>query len=465
MADGSDLPERLRPYADRLEPYRTALPPYEWVALTAWLSTFYPFQLSWMLDSNPMAIANKARQIGFSHTTAAVGVLWGAFHAELTTIISIGESESKEVLEKSKRHVVILGQLGSKIAKTKASSAQELKFVSGGRILALPSSGGRGFTGNVFLDEFAYQQHAKDVWDSASSVTLLNGKLRVASTPNGIGNDFHELWELAQNPKSGWTTHETKVADAIAQGYPLDIQRCWERAKGDPRVFDQLFNCSFLDGMMQYIPTENIAACSTNEAPPIEGEHYAGLDIGREADLTVLVVVRLFKGVRYVVHVESMKRTDSDGLEEMVARAFDTYKIRRLCVDATGMGAFPAERLKKRHSERTDTKWRRPRVEPINFTLDVKEDLATGLYSAMTSQKNGGVRIPKTDAAIPNCAPGTADALRKDIASIRRIVTTAGNVRYDAARTSAGHADRAWSLMLALHACSSVNAMREALRA
>jgi hypothetical protein len=34
-------------------------------------------------------------------------------------------------------------------------------------------------------------------------------------------------------------------------------------------------------------------------------------------------------------------------------------------------------------------------------------------------------------------------------------VTSAGNVRYDAARTDEGHADSAWALGLALHAANA----------
>jgi hypothetical protein len=49
--------------------------------------------------------------------------------------------------------------------------------------------------------------------------------------------------------------------------------------------------------------------------------------------------------------------------------------------------------------------------------------------------------------------PRAAERLREDICAIRREITTAGNVRYDAPHTDEGHADAAWALALALHAC------------
>jgi phage FluMu gp28-like protein len=46
-----------------------------------------------------------------------------------------------------------------------------------------------------------------------------------------------------------------------------------------------------------------------------------------------------------------------------------------------------------------------------------------------------------------------ADAeIREDLHKVRRTVTTSGNVRLDAARDDAGHADRFWALALAHHA-------------
>jgi phage FluMu gp28-like protein len=90
-------------------------------------------------------------------------------------------------------------------------------------------------------------------------------------------------------------------------------------------------------------------------------------------------------------------------------------------------------------------------VEQVTFTPSIKESLATGLYAAFTG---GTVRLPSS-----------ADALRKDVASIKRIVTSAGNIQYTAPRTQDGHADSAWALSLALHACTGVNPMVAALRA
>lgn len=442
----------------RLERYRIALPAAEYQALECWVSTFWSFQKPWLLESAAMAECLKSRQIGMSHTTSGKGVLWGAFHGELTTFISVGQLESEEVLDKAKKHAAVLVGLGSKMARPVSTNTTEIRFASGGRILALPSSGGRGFTGNVFLDEYAYQEHASAVWDAAAAVTLLGGKLRVASTPNGVGNEFHKLWTKASQ---GWAKHEIPIQRAIDDGYPVDLKKCWALAKNDPRLFDQLFNCKFLDGAQQYIPTDLITAASVADLYTYEGEYYGGLDIGRTVDRTVLIVVRkIADGTLVLAWIASCKRTDSDALKALVDWTFKVFRLRRLCVDATGMGAFPAEEMQKRYGKL--------RVEAVTFTQPVKEDLATGLYSAFAERK---LRIAQNDNALQlpqgtpselraqgpaSLPPQAAEQLREDLCAIRREITSSGNVRYDAPRTDEGHADSAWALALALHATGTV---------
>jgi phage FluMu gp28-like protein len=433
-----------------LRQYELALPAPEYAALAAWLSTFYPFQLEWVLEPSDYAICCKSRQIGMSHSTAACAVLWGAFHGELTTVISVGERESVEVLEKAKLHREVLCRLGSKMAvKRRRDNDTEIDFASGGRIMALPASGGRSFSGNIFLDEYAYQERAAKVWDAALAVTMHGYRARIASTPNGVGNDFYEVWS-DPTKGNGWSKHEIPLKRALDEGMRVDVDRCWKMAKGDPRLFAQLFECKFLDGEFQYIPTAAIEACQFDLLPPAISfpfGYYAGLDVGRDNDLTVIEVLGLDANrVPWNVYTKHCKRTDADALRQLVRDAFERFNLRKLCVDSTGIGTFPVDDMKKAHGV--------SRVEAVTFTQLSKEELATGLYTAITQQR---LALPRRDGALKldDYALGEPDALKHDLCAIRREVTSAGNVRYDAPRTDKGHADRAWALALALRAVGS----------
>lgn len=407
------------------------LPERERRAAFIWLSTFFDFQLAWLLDWSKFSILLKARGIGASHTYAAAAVLWGLI-GEKTVIISVGDREATEVLDKTKLHAGALVRFGSQWAAKTRDNESQLQLVSGGRVESLPAtSAARGYTANVLLDEFAFHHSPQKVWDAAGPATRLGHRGRVFSTPNGVGNLFHNMW-TQRAPELGWTRHEVTIDQAIAAGLQVDLQEKWQESGADQRIFDQNFRCSFLDGDQQYIPTEYIERAVYAGPPPIlDGHIYAGLDVGRTNDLTVLAIVKkAVDGVVYVASIKTCKRTAWDEQISMVLGAHAAWGFERLSVDATGIGSMPAETLQKHMG--------RHRVEPVDFTMGSKEELATLLFQHFAQ---GTLAIPDDQA------------LRQDVAAIRRIVTAAGNVTYDAPRTSEGHADRAWALALALRAC------------
>lgn len=419
---------------------REVLPAREFRAVDLWLGTLFPYQREWALCWDRFAICNKARQIGTSHATAAATVLW-AMMGEQTSIISIGQDEGDEFLLKCRMHAEMLCELGSVWARA-TPTASKLSFTNtSGRILARPStSAGRSLSGNVVLDEFAYHgTNDGRVWDGAAAVTLHNGRLRIISTPNGTGNLFHEVWT---NPKSnkGYRKFEFPIKRAIADGMSLNMDQLWSMAHGDPRVFAQIFECSFLDGAEQYLATSDITAAIDDDAcGQCQGDIYAGLDVGLVNDLSSLVIVRqdAYTGRCHIVDREDWKRTDWTAQQEGIEAAHRRWNFRRLCVDATGLGSVPAELLQK--------KLGRQRVEPVTFSSQTKEELATTLYQAFADR----MVVMRRDRDLVD-----------DLCAIRRIVTTGGAVRYDAERSERGHADRAWALALALYACSSKPARR-----
>ena len=91
-------------------------------------------------------------------------------------------------------------------------------------------------------------------------------------------------------------------------------------------------------------------------------------------------------------------------------------------------------------AENAQYKFGKFRVEGVTFSNRVKEDLA---YHLRTEFENKTVFIPKSHE------------IREDLHSIRRLTTSAGNIRFDAERSDNGHADRFWALALALHAANN----------
>jgi phage FluMu gp28-like protein len=75
-----------------------------------------------------------------------------------------------------------------------------------------------------------------------------------------------------------------------------------------------------------------------------------------------------------------------------------------------------------------------PRVEPVTFTAAVKEDMAYRVRRRMEQRLD----------LIPD-APQIARAF----GAVKKLVTLAGNTRFDAERTDLGHADEFWAKALA----------------
>jgi phage FluMu gp28-like protein len=460
------------------------LPLREWLAVDAWRQTFRRFQQEILLDSSRYSLLNKARQIGASHIYAGWAVLRGAFFGELTVIVSVKLTDSNEVIKKARSHAKLLTLVGSEWAQHR-SSADTITFVNGGRVICnAQESGARGFTGNVFLDELAYYKHPVEAWDAALGAITHGFNFRGASTPNGVGNFWHQLFtDPSQNHR--FSLHEYTIDDAIDDGMVLNMEELWAAARGDERVFNQLYRCSFLDSDMQYLPTEMVQDLLTlpGESEPKEGDFYGGMDIGKTVDLTVLVIIRVVGKWRWVHKVFTRKRTDGPEIQRLFAVAFNTFHCSRVAVDATGLGSFPAEQGVK--------DWGLRRLIPVVFGPKNKEDMATGLYQTAVERlpspisTEGGLprlRIPrelgKEDKAedhtvdrmhperqksiersmgVPAMGPSAAQICR-DLLSLRRIVMPSAAISYDAPHTAEGHADSAWALALALSVARSESA-------
>jgi phage FluMu gp28-like protein len=78
-------------------------------------------------------------------------------------------------------------------------------------------------------------------------------------------------------------------------------------------------------------------------------------------------------------------------------------------------------------------------VEPVTFTAQLKERLAPMVKQAFEERT---VRIPDNRE------------VRADLNSVKRYITPAGNVRFDAEHTDRGHADRFWALAMVVNAAS-----------
>ena len=216
-----------------------------------------------------------------------------------------------------------------------------------------------------------------------------------------------------------------------------DERRGWleeqREAAGDEETWQQEYMCQPVDEATAWLTWDLIIGAEHPDAGRPElyqgGDCYVGMDIGRRRDLTVIWVLELVGDIlwtREVVRLKGASFAEQDAEED---RIMDTYKVRRLCKDQTGMGEKPVEDSKRRHGEY--------RVEGVLFTGPVKQELATSGKQAFEDRK---VRTPPDRD------------IRESHHAVRKLTTIAGNPRFDADRSEVGHADEFWAHMLAIHA-------------
>lgn len=346
-------------------------------------------------------------------------------------MVSLRDSEAKDLLRKCKRHLECLEGCGSKWARVVKDTSTEIELASGAIIRSTTSTAaGRGFTGNVIVDEFAYLQSQQEVWDAAIAASTHGYKVRLCSTPNGCGDIWHnvctEMGHKDESDPNGWLIYSTNINEAIADGMVIDTKAAWDMARHDQRVYDQLFMGVFLDGDMQYFQTELLNRATAKYQPPKYGKTVAGLDIGENKDRTALIILREVNGIWRKLHSEVHNKTDDILIDSLINKSLNEFKCERVAVDKTGMGTFPVIAARRKYGVK---------VVGVQFTQKSKEEMATGLYQAFVDNR---IQLPDND-----------EDLKRDLASIRRIVSAGGGVKFDAPRTNSGHADLAWALMLA----------------
>lgn len=410
----------------RLAEIEQTLLPYQRVALNS------PARFTWNC---------WARQTGKSHTFGLRRLARGLIRRRDQIILSAGERQCREVMQKIRAHC---HQLEAKFVEIDPGAFEdaavrrtEAKLPGGVRILALPANPmtARGFTGDVFLDEFAMHK-GDDAILAALFPTLLrgNGELDIASTPRGQGNQFHRLRDSTE-----FTCTTITLETALSQGLNVDAE-AMRRALDDEQIWRQEFCCEFLDEVSSFMPYALIRACQNArlsiepDGRTLDDRHasvFVGVDVGRVRDATAVWLWRAAGEGFETAGIIVRRGAPFDEQERLIAEILMRPSVRRCCVDATGLGFHLAERLTSRFGDH--------RVEAVTFTAPLKSQLA-GAVRVLAER--GLLAIP-VDTEVTN-----------DWHSIRRVVTAAGNFRFDAERTAAGHGDRFWAAALGLHAAN-----------
>ena len=409
------------------------------------MAIFYSYQQAWAGNDRRFKIGMFARQTGKTFTTTFevardCQLVDAAGGRTRWVILSRGERQAREAMEEGiKLHCKALGSIVKSMEidyKTDGATykAMEVVFNSGSRITALPANPdtARGFSANVFLDEFAFHQDSRKIWTALFPVISAGHKLRVVSTPNGKGNKFYDLMTGSDNT---WYRQTTDIYQAVADGLPREIDEL-RTALGDDDAWAQEYELKWLDEASAWLSFDLISSCEDDLAGRPElysgGPCYIGVDIAARNDLFVIWVDELLGDVAWCREVIAKRRISFAEQDALLADVFMRYQIMRCCIDQTGMGEKPVEDAKALYGD--------DRVEGVLFTAPNKLAMATLGKQSFEDRK---CRIVMGDPA-----------LRADLHKLKKVTGPTGTPRFVADSDSSGHADRAWAKFLAANAAS-----------
>jgi phage FluMu gp28-like protein len=446
------------------------------------LIRFRPYQQPVFMDrTSGILLLHWSRQIGKSFTLAA----WAVDRllsrpGRLVTVLSNSRDNGAEFVVKCEEVCRLLGQ----VIETEDQSPDllyenmrfEVRITVGGKtgrikVLAANPRTARGFSGDLILDEFAFHEDSRAIWEAAEPILSSNQDFlcRIASTGNGKHNMFYEMVTSGEFKVSRVTRTEAwkqgvRVFDPNTRE-PITPEQARARSR-DKRAYDQNYECKFRDENTILLTTDLISIaeredvgviCSQDWSPEAlhfmreaQGDLYLGVDVGRYRDITVMTVDEILARqhlIRAILRLEGMRLPDQ---QRRLAVFYAMLKARRAAIDMTGIGLGLLEY--------SQDEFGIDRVQGVNFsssvpvtdrikqegrkqeTVRVTEAMATELLTVYEDRRILHPSDPE---------------LREDLRKPEKIVSPGGRVSIAAVRDAANHADHFWSFALAVEAGSN----------
>jgi len=225
----------------------------------------------------------------------------------------------------------------------------------------------RGFTFDYLVcDEFAFMD--VEAWTEVLRATVLvkGKKVLLISTPKGK-NHFHQIFNLeSENPQYKsfkMTSYDNPIIN------PTEIDDA--KLTLPDHVFRQEYLAEFIDGGAGMF--KDLITITKSDKT---GRMYAGLDIGRADDYTVLTV---FNENREMHHIERWNKDTWSNIVDKVVNRIDEFNCHTL-VEVNGVGDPIFEQVKSKVKNGN-------LIEPFVTTSKSKQDIIEQLVVATQSKE------------------------------------------------------------------------------
>lgn len=225
---------------------------------------------------------------------------------------------------------------GSLVLRNMAGGLSEVRAMSADNPVSLLGEG---------LDWLIVDEASRlkpDIWQSHLSQRLIDKKgwALLISTPKGKGY-FHELYRLGQGCDPAYKSwNYPSWTNPLLDPALIEDQRRQVPA----RSFNQEYGAQFIEGAGAVFRYVREAATGEWKDPVRPACYYAGLDLAKTEDYTVLVIL---DGAGQVVAMDRFNRLDWSIQVQRIKALTDRYNQAEMHIDSTGAGEPIYEALKK----------------------------------------------------------------------------------------------------------------------
>jgi phage FluMu gp28-like protein len=429
---------------------------YRFLVENGLVDEFEDFAYEVYSDDREELVVEKSRQVGISFALS-IRMLCDALFGGGWVVFSESKDEAYKKVGLCRLIVDKLEGMGYGVDVV-SKSRSHISFSSGGYIEALSYRGtrGRGYSGNVFIDECFWVPNMEELLNRIRPVLVrIGGRLRMAGTSSYRGHylyssgvirdsDWRRIYwwdsryfcrdvELARKEALGLSTRERVYRFGngnlvrLYESYGSDIEfaREFECYVGDIEggvvgydrlmsLVDMELDGGYYEGLVGFAQfLEDVGS---------DRSFYVGVDIGRRVNHTEIVLVDFDGNVLYNIDLgcvgfDEQRRVLEELLERRIA-----YKM---VIDSSGLGMDLVEDLSRRYEN----------VVGLVFTSENKS-LMVRNFSRLVS--SGGLRF------------AYLRDLLKHILDVRVEVSSVGNILYKSA-SSRHNCDKFWALCLALY--------------
>ncbi|MFH0734297.1 MAG: terminase family protein [bacterium] len=421
---------------------------------------FLPYQLNWLNDNSNIKIWEKSHRIGATYVQSYEDVrdcLFGKFPA--VWFSSADESAAREYIIYCEKWANLFQAASSDLSENVIDSKNDvkslqIKFNNGSRINALTSNpkAFRSKGGKVILDEFAHHENQNELWKAAKPTAVWGFPIRIISTHNGKKSLFFKFTEKVKSNKLDWSLHNTTIYDAVKDGlvnkiYNKEVteneKQKWIKQQQED-CFDEItwneeFCCLPIDEATAFLSYQVIHNCRNSTIDlnsPLNSNttYFCGFDIGRRKDLSVISLIESTNGKFVLRLLKIFENTPFSIQKDYLINLINSYNIVKTAIDESGLGMQLAEEMVN--------KFGNYKILPIYFTARIKEELA---FNMLTVFQDNNILLP------------TDTELCEDLHSIRKTTSGQDSTHFEVDRSNIkGHADRFWSIALALFAAKNI---------